>query len=78
MDVTGVSVVIIYLVIPCDDLEDNLKAVLEETTVGVNTDEVLGCDGRVVSVPDSQPQDRGFESCVIQLAHQKLSRVGYG
>ncbi len=25
-----------------------------------------------------QPQDRGFESCQNQLAHQKPSRVGYG
>ncbi len=37
-----------------------------------------GRDGRMVSASDSQPQGRGFESCVIQVAHQKLSRVGYG
>ena len=51
MDVTGVSVVIIYLVIPCDDLEDNLKAVLEETTVGVNTDPSLIVVLVVIPVP---------------------------
>ncbi len=37
-----------------------------------------GCDGRMVSASDSQPQDRGFESRLSQSAHQKPSRVGYG
>ncbi len=30
----------------------------------------LGCDGRMVSASDSQPQDRGFESRQNQLAYQ--------
>ncbi len=30
-----------------------------------------GCDGRMVSASDSQPQDRGFESRQSQSAHQK-------
>ncbi len=30
-----------------------------------------GCDGRLVSASDVQPQDRGFDSRVSQLAHQK-------
>ncbi len=36
-----------------------------------------GRDGRMGSVSDSQPQDRGFESLISQLAHQKPSCVGY-
>ncbi len=38
---------------------------------------MLGCNDRMVSKSDSQPQDRGFESRQNQLAHQKPSRVGY-
>ncbi len=31
----------------------------------------LGCDGRMVSASDFQPQYRGFESCQNQFGHQK-------
>ncbi len=37
-----------------------------------------GCDGRMVSASDSQPQDRGFESCQKPVGSSKLSRVGCG
>ncbi len=37
-----------------------------------------GCDGRIVTVSDSQPHNRGFESRRKQLARRKPSRVSYG
>ncbi len=37
-----------------------------------------GCDGQLVSMSDSQPQDRGFESCQKPVGSSKPSRVGYG
>ncbi len=37
-----------------------------------------GHDGRIVSTSDCKPWDRGFESSISQLAHQKPSHVGYG
>ncbi len=46
--------------------------------VASKRDTKLGCDGQMVSASDSQPHDRGFESCVSQLAHQKMSCMGYG
>ena len=46
--------------------------------VNSNRKPLSGCDGQMVSVSDSQPQDCGFESRQSQSAHQKPSRVGYG